>query len=168
MRRGIGRREASSLGVGAMMVSVLPHGTAVAQTGVEQAVAAIESRLSARVGVSVIDTANGREWAHKGSERFPLTSTFKAFACAAALKRVDAGSERLDRMIPVRAADLVTYSPVVEKHVAAGAMSLADLCVAATALSDNAAGNLVLDSIGGPAGLTAFMRSIGDSETRLD
>jgi beta-lactamase class A len=34
--------------------------------------------------------------------------------------------------------------------------------------SDNTAGNLILSSIGGPQGLTAFARSIGDNVTRLD
>jgi len=35
-------------------------------------------------------------------------------------------------------------------------------------LSDNTAGNLLLDSFGGPAGLTAYARSLGDAVTRLD
>lgn len=35
-------------------------------------------------------------------------------------------------------------------------------------LSDNTAGNLILDALGGPEGLTAFARSIGDTVTRLD
>ena len=35
-------------------------------------------------------------------------------------------------------------------------------------LSDNTAGNLLLASMGGPAGLTAFLRSLGDAVTRLD
>jgi beta-lactamase class A len=42
------------------------------------------------------------------------------------------------------------------------------LCAAAIEQSDNTAGNLVLDPIGGPAGLTNFARSIGDETTRLD
>jgi beta-lactamase class A len=36
------------------------------------------------------------------------------------------------------------------------------------AQSDNTAGNLILDSFGGPAGLTAWLREIGDPATRLD
>ncbi|MEP6585702.1 MAG: class A beta-lactamase, partial [Candidatus Udaeobacter sp.] len=34
--------------------------------------------------------------------------------------------------------------------------------------SDNTAGNLLLDAIGGPAGLTNFVRTVGDEMTRLD
>jgi beta-lactamase class A len=47
-------------------------------------------------------------------------------------------------------------------------MTLAELCDAAVTLSDNTAGNLLLAAIGGPAGLTAYLRSLGDKVTRLD
>ena len=96
-----------------------------------------------------------------------MCSTFKLLAGAAVLARVDAGKEQLDRRIRYDAKDLVTYSPVTEKHVATG-MTLAELCDAAITLSDNTAGNLLLASLGGPEGLTAFARTLGDSVTRLD
>jgi beta-lactamase class A len=35
-------------------------------------------------------------------------------------------------------------------------------------VSDNTAANLLLNTIGGPAGLTAYVRGLGDSVTRLD
>jgi beta-lactamase class A len=35
-------------------------------------------------------------------------------------------------------------------------------------MSDNTAGNALLKNIGGPAGLTSFARSLGDTMTRLD
>ena len=54
-----------------------------------------------------------------------------------------------------------------EKHTRDG-LTLAQLCKAAITLSDNTAGNLLLASIGGPAGLTAFAASLGDRTTRLD
>lgn len=47
-------------------------------------------------------------------------------------------------------------------------MSIGALCEAAVTLSDNTAGNLLLDSVGGPAGLTAWLRRLGDDVTRLD
>jgi beta-lactamase class A len=56
---------------------------------------------------------------------------------------------------------------VTERHVDAG-MTVRELCDAAITLSDNTAANLLLASAGGPAGLTAFARSIGDTRTRLD
>ena len=47
-------------------------------------------------------------------------------------------------------------------------MTLGALCAAAIEQSDNTAGNLLLNVIGGPAGLTNFVRALGDRFTRLD
>ena len=47
-------------------------------------------------------------------------------------------------------------------------MRIEDLCAAAVEESDNGAANLLLARIGGPAGVTAFARSVGDQMTRLD
>ena len=47
-------------------------------------------------------------------------------------------------------------------------MALGDLCAAAIDWSDNTAANLILGTIGGPAGWTAFARSLGDPTSRLD
>ncbi len=47
-------------------------------------------------------------------------------------------------------------------------MTIGDLCAAAIDWSDNTAANLVLQTIGGPAGFTQFARSLGDTVTRLD
>jgi len=47
-------------------------------------------------------------------------------------------------------------------------MTLGALCAAAIEQSDNTAGNLLLNAIGGPVGLTNFVRTLGDRVTRLD
>jgi len=47
-------------------------------------------------------------------------------------------------------------------------MTLGALCAAAIEQSDNAAANLLLNAIGGSAGLTNFARNLGDNVTRLD
>jgi beta-lactamase class A len=60
--------------------------------------------------------------------------------------------------------------PIVEVRLAAGDhdMAVRDLCMAAIRYSGNAAANLLLAQIGGPAGLTAWMREQGDTVFRLD
>lgn len=128
---------------------------------------ALESLHGGRLGVCILDTGTGKRIGHRADERFPMCSTFKFLAAAQVLARVDRGEERLDRRIAYTKDDLVAYSPVTEKHVATG-MTLAELCHATITLSDNTAGNLLLASFGGPAGLTAFARSLGDGTTRLD
>ncbi len=127
----------------------------------------IESRLGARVGLAVYDMGRGTNWLYHADEHFPLTSTFKAVACSALLHQVDTGQTTLDHTVRVTQSDLLPYAPVMGKLVGQE-VSLADTCSAALRLSDNVAGNKVLESIGGPKGLTEFLRSIGDPTTRLD
>ena len=128
----------------------------------------IERRLGGQLGVAVVDTGNERRLAYRDDERFPLCSTFKLLAAGAVLARVDAGTETLERVVPYGEADLLDYAPVTREHVAERGLSVAALCLAAITVSDNTAGNLLLASIGGPAGLTQFVQSLGAIETRLD
>jgi beta-lactamase class A len=128
----------------------------------------IEKDSGGRLGVHVLDTATGRRAGHRQDERFALCSTFKFLAAALVLARVDQGKEQLERRLTYARDDLVPYSPVTEKHAGAEGMTMAQLCEAAVTLSDNTAANLMLASFGGPAGLTAYMRSLGDTHSRLD
>lgn len=130
--------------------------------------AGIEASAGGRLGVFVRDTGTGSILAHRADERFPMCSTFKLLAAAAALKRVDEGQERLDRTIAFGPGDLLEYAPVSKTHVAEGGMTLAEACAAAIDWSDNTAANLILQAIGGPSGFTRFVRSLGDEVTRLD
>jgi beta-lactamase class A len=130
--------------------------------------AALETSAGGRLGVAVLDTGNGASLLHRADERFPMCSTFKALASAAVLKRVDEGRDELRRFVPYGEADLLDYAPTAKAHLADGGMSLGDLCAAAIDYSDNTAGNLILATVGGPDGFTAFVRSLGDSVTRLD
>ena len=132
------------------------------------ALADLERRVGGRLGVAALDTASGRQAGWRGDERFPLCSTFKFLAAALVLARVDRGLERLDRRVIYSDKDLVTYSPVTKDHVGPGGLSMAEICEAAVTLSDNTAGNLMLASFGGPPGLTAYARALGDVLTRLD
>ena len=127
-----------------------------------------ETELGARIGLAVHDLETGKRWEYKSNERFPLSSTFKTLACANVLQRVDLGKERMDRVVRFSESNLVTYSPVTEKHVGKKGMSLAKLCQATLSTSDNSAANFILQAIGGPKALTKFLRSIGDDTTRLD
>ncbi|WP_298332682.1 class A beta-lactamase [Asticcacaulis sp.] len=144
--------------------------------GLGQRLMEIQKRHGGRVGVSVRtgtavvqgDTAADGSLNINSSERFALCSTFKWVLAAAILKAVDEGKLSVAQEIRYSKADLLDHSPVTEKHVAKGRLTVGDLCSAAVAVSDNAAANLLLPLIGGPAGLTAFVRGLGDTVTRLD
>mgnify|MGYP001591062493 CR=1 FL=1 len=162
------RRDLLGLSAGTVFLAASDAWGSTWADGIAATADAVEARLGGRVGVAVREASTGRNWSRRGDERFALTSTFKALAAAAVSARVDRGEETLDRSIVFSAADLVPYSPATEKRVGAPGMTLAEICEAAITLSDNTAGNLMLDAIGGPEGLDAFLRSIGDTTTRLD
>jgi beta-lactamase class A len=130
--------------------------------------AKLEALHGGRLGVFAIDAASGRRIAHRAEERFPMCSTFKVLAVSAVLQRADAGAERLDRHVRYTKSDLLEYAPVTREHLANGYMTVQALCEAAIEYSDNTAANLLLTTLGGPAAVTEFARSIGDEFTRLD
>lgn len=132
-----------------------------------QAVRAAEAHGGGRLGVAVLDTETGQQFAWRGDEPFPLASTFKFVLAAAILAAVDLGREHLDRRIPIAASDLVEYAPVTGKRLGEG-LTVAELCEATVVWSDNPAANLLLPIVGGPAGLTRFAGRLGDDRFRLD
>jgi len=143
-------------------------GSAPAANDAADRIAAINTRVGGRIGVAALDTGTGQHIEYKANERFPMCSTFKVLAAAAVLKLVDEGKEYLDRMVPYAKEDILEYAPVTKEHLKEGRMTLGDLCAAAVEQSDNTAGNLLLRTIGGPLGLTSFLRALGDETTRLD
>jgi beta-lactamase class A len=131
--------------------------------------AALEQKSNGgRLGVCILDTATGLRLEHRASERFAMCSTFKLPLAAAILREADRGKLNLDATVPLSKADLVPHAPVVEANLAKGSMTIRALAEAAQKQSDNAAANLLLKQIGGPAGFTQFFRDLGDQVTRSD
>ncbi|OAF15282.1 class A beta-lactamase [Bradyrhizobium neotropicale] len=130
--------------------------------------ASYERESGGRIGVYAENLATGAKLAWRADERFVMCSTFKASLAACVLARVDRGEEQLSATIPYSQADLLEYAPVARQNLAAGTMSVADMCKAIVELSDNTCANLLLARVGGPAALTAFWRTIGDTTSRLD
>jgi beta-lactamase class A len=127
----------------------------------------LERKYGGRLGVAALDVATGKKLEHRAGERFAMCSTFKLLAAALVLTRVDRQQESLDRRIVYAKEKVVAYSPTTEKHVGEG-MTLGEICEAGLTLSDNTAANLMLESFGGPAQVTAYARTLGDEVTRLD
>lgn len=140
---------------------------AAAEDLIRDAVRQAEVALDARVGLAIYDTGSGARWLYNANKRFPMVSTFKVLACGAFLARNDAGDEERNRLVMIAQSDVVPYSPVTEKWVGQE-VSLDALCAATLRTSDNTAANKVLEALGGPDAVTAFLRSIGDKTTRLD
>ena len=134
---------------------------------VEEQIRQSERTLSAQISVAILNPQMGGMWSYKGDERVPVTSTFKTLLCAKLLQDADNQLRSLNDKVKVDQTMLVEYSPVIEESVGEY-VTLGQACAATMQTSDNTAANIVLESTGGPAALTAFIRSYGDQVTRLD
>lgn len=119
-----------------------------------------------KVGLSILYSDNSSV-SINGDQRFPLDSTVKSIACANVLAKVDAKKISLNHSMIVTEKNIVTYSPVAKNYINKP-FTLEKACEAANEYSDNTGANFAILSGGGPEGLTAFMRLIGDTVTRSD
>jgi beta-lactamase class A len=150
-----------------LALATLPVAAGAAAVAAHAGFAALERDLRGTLGVAAIDSATGRIAGYRQDDRFPMCSTFKAVLAAAVLARADTDAGLLDRQLALPRERFVDYAPITGKHVD-GAMSVADLCAAALQYSDNMAANTLLREVGGPAGLTRYVRALGDDRFRLD
>lgn len=131
--------------------------------------AGIERAAQGRLGVAMLDTGSGLQLGWRQDERFAMASTFKLVLAGWMLALVDQGKERLDARVHYGREAVIAHSPVSGPRAGdGGGLTVGELCSATVSLSDNAAANLLLARHGGPAGFTAFVRSLGDGTTRLD
>lgn len=161
-------RRGTLAGAIALLVAGCARGEAAAidKTGVE-ALRAIELRARGRLGATVLDPATGRSFGWRENERFAHCSSFKLSLAAMLLAQADKGLVDLDEVLRWSEADLLPTSPVTSTAVATG-LPVARLAHATLVTSDNTAANVLLRRFGGPAALTGFWRSLGDSVSRLD
>lgn len=175
------RRALLALGAGAALAASLPTGgSAFAATApaplsgggtVAHRLAELEREHAARLGVYAHDTATGRTVRYRAQELFPMCSVFKTLAVAAVLRDLDRDGEFLAKRVRYTERETAGagHVPVTGRpENLAGGMTIAELCDATIRFSDNAAANLLLRELGGPAAVTRFARSTGDATTRLD
>ncbi|MEE6260328.1 class A beta-lactamase [Plantactinospora sonchi] len=125
----------------------------------------LERKFDARLGVYALATDTGATIAYRADERFAFCSTFKGLAAAAVLHRNPLS--HLNTVIRYAEGDLMDSAAITRRHVATG-MTIRQLCDAAVRYSDGTAGNLLLRDLGGPARFTAYLRSLGDTVSRMD
>lgn len=129
---------------------------------------ALQQRSGGRLGISAHNIRTGNVLFFRADERFNMSSTFKVVLAGAVLARVDAGQEQLDRPLPVTQADIVFHAPSTGPAVVKGSMTVGELCEAIIVTSDNPAANILMKTVGGPAGVTAYARTLHDQAFRID
>jgi beta-lactamase class A len=127
----------------------------------------IEAAGDGTLGVELFNTATGASVGINQDRRFGHASSFKFSLAALLLQRHAAGLIDADRQVTWSEADMISHAPFTRERIATGA-SLRELARATQITSDNPAANILLRELGGPAGLTAFWRSIGDDVSRVD
>lgn len=127
----------------------------------------LEASFDGYIGISAINTANNMRIQYRADQRFQIQSTFKLMVVGAILKVSMTDNHLLQKKVTYGKQDLVTWSPVTEKHIVEG-MTIEELCKAAMMYSDNTAANLLIKQLGGTAVVNNFARSIGDNAFRLE
>lgn len=128
--------------------------------------AGLEREYDATVGVMAVDTGSGESVSYGEDRRFGFASTIKAFAAAVFLQSVSgAARDEIVRWTTEEAA-AAGHAPVTSQYVEDG-LTYAQLAEAAVRVSDNAALNLILDRIGGPAALDDALAELGDATTEV-
>lgn len=156
-----------AMGVAGCVRAAEPEAPQVVSAPEALDLSALEQDNGGRLGFVAHDGQSGRVLSWRGDERFVYCSTFKMYLAAATFLRVQAGQERLDRMIPVTAADMVNHAPVTEPAIGRS-LSVEALMKGTVEVSDNPAANLLLKAMGGIAPMQAFYRSIGDDSTTVN
>ncbi len=133
----------------------------------EDILAQIEGRVGGRLGVALLDTASGELTGRRLDERFPLCSTFKVWRPPPCWHGSMAAGEpgATDR---VRARG---PGAVLAGHGAADRRERHEPRRTVRGGGDpqrQHRGQPLLQALGGPPGLTAHLRSLGDRVTRLD
>ena len=122
------------------------------------------------MGFTAIHIETGRRITLRGSERFPMASTYKLPIAIQLLRLVDEGKERLDHVIRVGPKDIrpggVPLS--VKFKFGESSVSVRVLLELMLTVSDNTASDLILRLIGGPQAATAGMRSLGIEDLSID
>ena len=127
----------------------------------------IEGEAGGSLGAELFDVSSGLSVGINRDRRFGHCSSFKLSLAAKILQRDALGEDSAERRVTWSEDDLMFVSPFTKERLNEGA-SLRELAEATQKYSDNAAANILLREIGGPAALTAFWRSLGDDVSRLD
>ena len=154
----------------ATLVAVLTAGCAATRGAPDWRIARLrrlEESAGGRLGVYIYDTDTRVGVGWRANERFAQCSSFKMSLAAMLLRMADDGSADFSEVLHWTQRDMLSVSPVTAANIATG-LSVEALARATLVTSDNTAANVLMRRFGGPAALTAFWRTIGDSVSRLD
>jgi beta-lactamase class A len=140
-----------------------------ARSAVEAEIARIARTSGGEVGVLARHLETGATLSLNDADAFPMASTFKIAVAGAVLAEVDAGRLSLQQMVPVDAALVLSSEGIAEIFPFPGvSASVRNLIESMLTRSDNTATNVLTQLAGGPAAVTAWVKSVGVQGMRID
>ena len=130
--------------------------------------ARIAAASKGTVGVTAIDLATGDVTAFNADERFKMASTFKVPVAVYALRLAQEGRLSLTEPVPVRREDMAAPGILFEHFRHPGvAISLLNAMELSITTSDNGATDIILQRVGGPAAVQAWLKSRGYADMNI-
>ncbi|HEX7783085.1 MAG TPA: class A beta-lactamase [Sphingobium sp.] len=120
------------------------------------------------VGIAVRRIGSDKTIMLNGNTLFPMASTYKVAVAGAILAQVDKGLTTLDAILPVDHHMLVSDGIASMMPHPGLSMSVYNLLELMLTRSDNSATDVLVKQAGGPAAITAWLRSIGIRDQRVD
>lgn len=167
----------AALAIGATSLSpqaiAAPAASSAAHVDLQQALVGLATKARpGLIGIAVVEVNSGKRWSVRGSEPFAMMSSFKAPVAAAVLDLVDQGKLTLDQEVTLAKSDIQAGSavPSVGAAVKGGRtrFTVRDLLIGSVTQSDNTAVNALIKLIGGPAVVSAKLKSAGIEGMRVD
>ena len=137
---------------------------------VQAEIARIARPVEGVVGVAAwrLD-GRGDEILVNADQPFPMASTFKVAVAGAILAKIDRGELSLDQLVPVDPAMMVQSQGLAATFRHPGvSVSVRNLLELMMTVSDNTATDVLTKLAGGPAAVTAWVRSQGVRYLRVD
>lgn len=136
----------------------------------EAEMARLAAQVPGRVGAVAVHVETGRIARLNADEGYPMASVVKFPIALLLMTQVDRGQIRLDEEIVVTRADIQPGSGLLGNTLPHPGirLSVANLLEIMMTESDNSATDRLLALVGGPAAVSAHLRALGVTQTRVD
>jgi beta-lactamase class A len=114
----------------------------------QQAIDEVLREAQGEFGVAVTHLETGETAGHQADQLFQMASAFKIPIIATLMRDVDAGKLRLDQRITLRFEERVPGSGVLQELDAGAALTVKDLAMLMTIVSDNYATDMLINLVG--------------------
>lgn len=126
----------------------------------QQAIDEVLQEAKGEFGVAVTHLESGMTVGHQADQLFQMASVFKIPIIVTLMRDVEAGKIRLDQRIPLRYEERVPGSGVLQELDSGAELTVKDLAMLMTIVSDNYATDMVINLVG-LGNIEKHMRELG-------